>query len=101
MITITNILSFAESDLRDIRGISTLDDISLHVHYWIKFVKSFNFSIFQDQNLLAVFYRVQTVSYSDDSGLFQFVPHYIPNRLLCVWVNMRSWLVQDDDFTSL
>ena len=42
---------------------STLDGISLQVHCWIKFVKSFNLSIFQDQNLLAVFYRVQTVSY--------------------------------------
>ncbi|RMX59606.1 hypothetical protein pdam_00020260 [Pocillopora damicornis] len=54
-----------------------------------------------DQNLLAFFYGVQTVGYCDDCGLLQFLPHYIPDRLLCVWVNMRSWLVQDDDFTLL
>ena len=41
------------------------------------------------------------MGFSDDSGLLQFVLYYIPNRLLCVWVNMRSWLVQDNDFTSL
>lgn len=59
----------------------------------LKFIKSINLSIFENQNLFTVSNGVQTVCYSNDSEVLQFIAHYFPDGLFRFWIHMGSRFV--------
>ena len=59
----------------------------------VKLVGLIYLAIFHDQNQVTVFDGVQSMSYGDYCGALQFLSHYPPNCLFCVWIHVCSGFI--------